>query len=100
MKTPTRSLMVSVLGITLLLPVATQANGSGRAVGGAPAFFIGCCFGLREGTMWNEGADLHWREWSTIIPVVGGLVAIWNGIECAQGLTSRQFVEQFGVNWY
>jgi hypothetical protein len=82
--------------------------------GGIPAFFVGCCFGIREGTEWNEGKELHWREWipipfmlCSVIPYVGSVIAeasgvfhIWDGIECAQGMTSHQFAEKYGTNWY
>ena len=100
--------MKKVLGMALALtlvasiaaPLTAEARNTTRAPGGAPAFFIGCCFGLREGTEWNEGADLHWREWAVVVPAVGVLVSVWNGIECANGLTAHQFAEQNAANWY
>lgn len=89
-----------MLAGAMLAPVETLARNTARKPGGVPAFFIGCCFGLREGTMWNEGADLHWREWAPIIPYVGIVFAIWNGIDCANGMTSVQWAEQNAANWY
>ncbi len=89
-----------MLAGAMLAPVEALARNTAREPGGVPAFFIGCCFGLREGTMWNEGADLHWREWATIIPVVGVVFAIWNGIDSANGMTSEQWAEQNAANWY
>ena len=62
--------------------------------GGWQAFFIGCCYGLRVGTQWNDGVDLHWREWAQ--PVLG----IWNGIDCYNGMTAHQWAEKNGANWY
>lgn len=50
--------------------------------------------------MWNEGADVHWREWAVLIPAVGIVFSIWNGIECAHGWTSVQWAEQNAANWY
>lgn len=87
--------MVLVLALvgSMVMPASTRAN---EGTGGAPAFFIGCCFGLRVGTQWNEGVDLHWREWASIIPGFN----IWNGIECLNGLTGKEFAEMHGANWY
>ncbi len=92
-------ILVCTLLVSAFAPVTAQAQ-TQRTPGGVPAFFIGCCFGLREGTMWNEGADLHWREWCTLIPYAGIVFAIWNGIDCAKGLTATEFQEQYGINWY
>ena len=52
------------------------------------------------GTEWNEGADLHWREWGTLIPVAGIFIGIWNGLDCANGMTAHEFAEQNAANWY
>ena len=71
-----------------------------REPGGLPAFFIGCCWGLREGSEWNEGADMHWREWCRIIPYAGIVFAIWDGVECYGGITAHEWAEKNGANWY
>jgi hypothetical protein len=82
--------------------------------GGIAAFLVGCCFGIREGTEWNEGKQLHWREWVwmplialTPIPYLGfvfgaasSVFHIWDGVQCAQGMTAHQFAEKYGTNWY
>ncbi len=85
---------------SLLTPLTAQALNTNRQPGGATAFFVGCCFGLRVGTEWNKGADMHWREWGTIIPLAGLFIAIWNGIDCASGMTAHEFAEQNAANWY
>jgi len=100
--------MKRVVGIVVVLalvasvfaPMTAQALNTQREPGGVPAFFIGCCLGLREGTEWNEGADLHWREWCTLIPYAGIVFAIWNGVDCANGMTAHEFAEQNAANWY
>ena len=107
-----------------LCPTAVPAQEEGR--GGIPAFFVGCCLGIREGTEYNEGKDLHWREWVPVaigiggmpvsilaqgIPLIGQLVSlaiggaalgamVWNGVTCATGTTAHEFAEQYGTNWY
>ena len=93
-----------VLGLALLLtafaPVVADAKVERASPGGIPGFLIGCCWGLRVGTEWNEGADLHWREWCRIVPIVGFVIAIWDGYECSQGMTAHKWAEANGANWY
>ena len=88
------------LVVALLAPISAQAVDNTREPGGAKAFLVGCCLGLRVGTEWNEGADFHWREWGTLIPYAGVVFSIWNGVDCAKGLTAHQFAEEYGTNWY
>ncbi|MBM4149627.1 MAG: hypothetical protein FJ224_11405 [Lentisphaerae bacterium] len=98
-----------VLAIVLtIVPSTVQAAGSTREPGGILAFFVGCCWGIREGTEFNDGRNLHWREWVplavAIVPYVGGIAMgvfrIWDGVQCAGGMTTREFSEQYGTNWY
>ena len=99
-----KNVMGMVLALTLVAsvfaPLSAEALNTTREPGGVPAFFVGCCFGLREGTEWNEGADLHWREWCTAIPYAGVVFMIWNGIDCSNGMTAHEFAEQNAANWY
>ena len=88
--------LVLTIVASILTPMSAQAANTDKAPGGMPAFFIGCCFGLRVGTQWNEGVDLHWREWATLIPGFN----IWNGIDCASGMTGHEFAEQHAADWY
>lgn len=93
-------LIALLAGVLLpLSPVTSDAKVS-REPGGLPAFLIGCCWGLREGTEWNEGADMHWREWVRIIPYVNIIFMIWDGAECAGGITAHDWAKQNGANWY
>lgn len=85
--------------ILALCPATTTAK-SNREPGGLPAFFIGCCWGLREGVEWNEGADMHWREWFRMAPVVGFAIAIWDGYDCYNGIGAKDWAEANGANWY
>ena len=82
-----------------LSPANSDAKVS-REPGGLPAFIIGCCWGLREGTEWNEGADMHWREWLRIVPYVNIVIGIWDGVECYQGITAHEWAKKNGANWY
>ena len=89
---------VAVLVLTLCPLSGTAAVK--RSPGGLPAFIVGCCWGIREGSMWNEGSDMHWREWVRIVPIVSLIVGIWDGIECYNGVTSHAWAEANGANWY
>lgn len=119
--------VVSVCCLVALLctlcPTAVTAQ-EGR--GGIVSFLVGCCLGIREGTEYNEGKDIHWREWLPLaigiggmpvsmlvqgIPVVGQVIGlaigistlgvmVWNGVTCATGTTAHEFAEQYGTNWY
>ncbi len=89
------------LAVALLALAPAPADAKvNRQPGGIPAFFIGCCWGLREGTEWNEGADLHWREWMRIVPYVNIVFALWDAIECGQGMTAHDWAAKNGANWY
>jgi hypothetical protein len=80
-----------------LAPTKVSAVTSSREPGGAMAFIVGCLMGPREGTQWNEGRTPHWREW---VPLVCPVFAVWNGVECYKGMTTRDFAEKYGANWY
>ena len=96
-----KKIIVAALAMLIL---ATSVNVSSAAAvegrGGIGGFLIGCCYGLRVGTEWNEGKDPHWREWLRIVPIVNVVIAIWDGIECSQGMTSHEFAAKYGTNWY
>jgi hypothetical protein len=81
-----------LLAVMLLSPVAVQSAKAATEPGGFPAFFFGCCFGLRVGSEWNEGREVHWRE----VPIF----FLWNGIDCYNGMTSKDFAKKYWTNWY
>jgi len=90
--------LIGVLAVTSL-PLAAQAKVD-REPGGMKAFFVGCCWGLREGLEWNEGAGMHWREWCSVVPVLGTVLGVWAGIECAKGMTAHEWSQKNSANWY
>ena len=87
------------LTLIALTPSLSQAKVE-RQPGGIPAFFIGCCWGIRVGAEWNEGADLHWREWCKLIPYANIVFAIWDGVDCYNGMTAHEWAEKNAANWY
>ena len=94
-------LIVSCMAAFLiaLVPEKSEAKSS-HEKGGLPAGIVGCCWGLREGTEWNEGADMHWREWVRIVPFVNIVIGIWDGVECMQGVKAHDWAKQNGADWY
>ncbi len=96
-----RKIIASILISTLLMTTvasADSAKGSGR--GGFMGFIGGCCFGLRAGAAYNDGKEIHWREWCRLIPYVGIVFGIWDGIDCANGKVSADFAAQYGAMYY
>jgi hypothetical protein len=59
-------------------------------------FVAGCCFGIRAGAAYNDGKDIHWREWLTLT----GVGAVWNGIEAAKGMQTSDYVKAYGSAFY
>ncbi len=87
-----------LMGVMLMAsPSLTEANERSGGIGG---LLVGCCFGVRTAGAFNEGKDLHFREWARIIPYVGAVFAIWDGIEGAQGMTTSQLQQNYGALYY
>ena len=97
MKKLIASFLVVLFVLIAFAPAAVAAN-SDR--GGFLGFIVGCCFGIRSGAAYNDGKDLHFREWCTIIPYVGFVFSIWNGIDSAQGKTLADLSSQYGSTYY
>ena len=79
-----KKLVASMLvGLFVLMAVAPAANAAdkGKGRGGFMGFIAGCCFGVRAGNAYNDGKELHFREWCTIIPYVGIVFNIWNNFD-------------------
>ena len=68
--------------------------------GGLMGFIAGCCFGIRAGGAYNEGKEIHWREWVGLIPYVGIVFAIWNGVDGANGMSTNDYAKKYGSTFY
>ena len=90
----------AVCALVLSLGTFSSDAKVNRQPGGIPAFFVGCCWGIREGTEWNDGADLHWREWCRLIPWVNIVIGIWDGADCYAGMGAKDWAAKNGANWY
>ena len=96
MKKGIACLIVAMMVLMAVAPAASAASGRGGFMG----FIAGCCFGIRAGAAYKDGKDLHFREWCTIIPYVGIVFSIWNGIDGAQGSTTSDLATQYGATYY
>lgn len=89
-------LVCALLGATVPLAGAAQ---TGR--GGLLGFLGGCCFGIRTGAAYNDGKEIHpLREWLMLIPIVNIVIAVWNGIDGMNGVTTKDLAAQYGAMYY
>ncbi|MFU8779992.1 MAG: hypothetical protein ACNA71_03085 [Kiritimatiellia bacterium] len=88
-----------MLASMMLLAIPAQAQ-TAAARGGPIGFVVGCCFGVRTVAQYNEGKDLHLRDWGRIIPYVGVVFAVWDGIEGAQGTTTTSLQATYGAQYF
>ena len=99
MKKIIAGLLVAAFMLVSVSPVqAEMAEGEGR--GGVMGFIAGCCFGVRAGSDYNDGKEIHWREWVMLIPYVNIVFAIWSGVDGANGVTRADYAEQYGSTYY
>ncbi len=77
--------------------IGTSAE-TGR--GGVMGFIAGCCFGIRSGAAYNDGKEIHWREWILLVPVASIVVAVWNGLDGYKGVTTADYTSQYGAAFY
>ena len=89
------------MAVMLSFSVFTQnAVAAEKARGGAMGFIAGCCFGIRTGAAYNDGKEIHWREWVMLVPFVGFVFAIINGVDGAQGVTTADLAAKYGSTYY
>lgn len=86
--------------LLVMLAVAPAASAAKEGRGGFMGFIAGCCFGIRAGAAYNDGKELHWREWCTLIPYAGIVFSIWNGASCASGDTTANLAAEYGAIYY
>jgi hypothetical protein len=89
--------LVLVIGLFMVGPMAQDVSAQRGGIGG---FLVGCCFGVRTAAAFNEGKDLHFREWGMLIPYVGIVFNIWNGIDGMGGMTTSKLQQQYGALYY
>jgi hypothetical protein len=63
-------------------------------------FIAGCCFGVRAAAAYNDGKEIHWREWVLLVPIANIVFAIWNGVDGANGMTTADYARKYGSVYY
>jgi hypothetical protein len=98
---PMKKTLILLTAVMLSLGVFTQTSvAAEKGRGGAMGFIAGCCFGIRTAGAYNDGKEIQWREWVLIVPVVGFVFAIINGVEGAQGITTADLAAEYGSTYY
>lgn len=120
------TIVLAVMILACVAPVAQAA--ANKDPGGIGGFFAGCCFGIRTGSEYNElgtgdrsyiswflvgiclgprtameyrdGKEFHWREVCRVIPYVGVIFAVWDGIEIANGKVRSDYQKEYGTVYY
>jgi len=90
--------LAMMCAVLLMLATSIPAHAGGR--GGFMGFIAGCCFGLRTGGDYNEGKEIHWREWIMVVPIANLVFAVWTGIEGYQGKTTSDYASEYGSSFY
>ena len=93
----TLACMMAALMLSLSVGSASAATDSR---GGLMGFIAGCCFGIRAGGDYNEGKEIHWREWVLLIPIANIFFAIWNGVDGANGMTTADYTKAYGTSFF
>ena len=92
------------IAVALIVAILLGSVGATLAVnqqrGGLMGFIAGCCFGIRAGAAYNDGKEIHWREWVMLIPYVNIVFAIWNGIDGANGMQTKDYAGKYGATFY
>jgi len=116
--------MAVVMGLTFAASAVRAANPD---AGGIKGFLVGCCFGMRTSADYNEngtngrdfvtwfltgclggrtqidyekGKSVYWREIARIVPYVGVIFQIWDGVEGAQGRTRADYRQTLGASYF
>lgn len=95
-----KKLLASLMIALMLLGTLSTSSAINEQRGGLMGFIAGCCFGIRSGANYNDGKEIHWREWVTLIPVANIVFAIWNGIDGANGITTSDYTKKYGASFF
>ena len=95
-----KKIIVCMLIVAFLMGTVSVVTAESSGRGGFMGFIAGCCFGMRAGGAYNEGKEIHWREWVMLVPIVNLVISIWNGIDGANGVTTKDYAAQYGAMYY
>lgn len=101
MKKFTAVFLASLMLLFAAAPMASAAKKSANTnEGGLAGFLIGCLFGIRSAAAYNDGKDLHWREWIRIIPIANLVGCIYDGMDGMNGVDSKGLADRYGASYY
>lgn len=92
--------VICIALVAVFMLSASSAVFAGEGRGGLMGFIAGCCFGVRAGGDYNEGKEIHWREWCRLIPYVGIVFNIWDGLDGMNGVSSADYAAKYGATFY
>ncbi len=120
--------IAAFVAIATAMAVTTPATRAANPdAGGIKGFLVGCCFGMRTSADYNEngtggrdfltwfltgclggrtqmdyekGKSVYWREIARIVPYVGVIFQIWDGVEGAQGMTRSAYQQSLGASYF
>lgn len=95
-----KKIIIGTIAAMMLLGTTTSTLAVNEQRGGVMGFIAGCCFGIRAGAAYNDGKEIHWREWVGLIPYVNIVFYIWNGIDGANGVTTKEYATKYGAAFY
>ena len=91
---------IAVLLLALMVLSSVAPAVMAHEPGGIGGGIMGCCFGIRAGTAYNDGKVIYWRDWIRIIPFVGSVFAIIDGVDGAKGTTTADLANKYGSIYY
>ena len=94
-----KKLVVIALAAFLAIGMMPQADVEAKP-GGFGGLLVGCCFGVRTAGEWNEGKDLHFRDWGRLIPFVNIVLFVWDGVQGYEGITTADLAAEYGANYF
>lgn len=95
-----KKIIICGLAALMLSFSVNTASALNENRGGLMGFIAGCCFGIRAGAAYNDGKEIHWREWVMLIPYANIVFVIWNGIDGANGMSTANYALKYGSAFY
>jgi len=95
-----KKILMSLMVGGMVLGAVSPSMAVNEQRGGVMGFIAGCCFGIRAGAAYNDGKEIHWREWVMLIPFANFVFSIWNGIDGANGMQTSDYVKKYGATFY
>jgi hypothetical protein len=95
-----RKLLVVALAAMVLMGTVGSSTAINTQRGGLMGFIAGCCFGIRTGAAYNDGKEVHWRQWCRLIPYVNIVFAIWDGVDGTNGMQTKDYASKYGSVFY